>query len=78
MESISVEKLNHGTIVEVVKPTVKTYQYTNLQYTPGDGGQGYVTEIGYIPQYTPGSGGKGYVTAIGIGPKLSKGDTDNG
>lgn len=79
MESISVEKLNHGTTIEVVKSSSKTYQYTNPQYTPGDGGQGYVTEIGYIPQYVPGSGGKGYVTTLALGtPVKGKGGADNG
>lgn len=34
------------------------------QYTPGNGGQGCVSEIGYMPQYTPGNGGKGYVTKL--------------
>lgn len=79
MENITVEEPNHGTIVEVAKPHVKTYHYTNPQYTPGDGGQGCVTEIGYIPQYTPGTGGKGYVTELITGTSGEiRGGADNG
>lgn len=79
MKNITVEEFNHGTIVEVAKPTVKTYHYTNPQYTPGDGGQGYVTEIGYIPQYTPGTGGKGYVTKLIPGASNERsGGSNNG
>ena len=55
LKNIAVEEPNHGTIVEVVKPTSKTYHYTNPQYTPGEGGQGYVTAIGIGPKFGKGS-----------------------
>lgn len=51
-------------MVKILEITGKTYQCINTQYTPGEGGQGYVTEIGYMPQYIPGEGGKGHVTEL--------------
>ena len=49
---------------QVAKFDGKAKQYSIPQYTPGNGGQGGVSDIGYMPQYTPGEGGKGYVTQL--------------